>query len=131
MRKQVAELALRADVDAGIRRRGLAQPRSSAQDEAPQRGTVQSETLENEGKRVRAIFYRTEASGEPGWQWLKGLSPEDRKRIGEAIKTVEFGWPIGMPAFRSAVDGRRRVKTRPVLTVTCGGKMSGQKLRQA
>jgi hypothetical protein len=43
---------------------------------------VQSETPENQGKRVPAIFYRTEAGGEPVRDWLKGLSAEDRKRIG-------------------------------------------------
>ena len=42
----------------------------------------------NEGKRIPAIFYRTEAGGEPVREWLRELSPEDRKRIGEDIKTV-------------------------------------------
>lgn len=44
--------------------------------------------------------------------WLKGLpSPEDRKRIGEDIKTVEFGWPIGMPVCRPLGDGIYEVRT--------------------
>ena len=38
---------------------------------------------ENQGKRVPAIFYRTETGGEPVRKWLRELSPEDRKRIGE------------------------------------------------
>ncbi len=71
----------------------------------------QSETPESEGKRVPAIFYRTEAGGEPVRAWLKGLSPEDRKRIGEDIKTVEFGWPIGMPVCRPLGDGIHEVRT--------------------
>ena len=33
-------------------------------------------------------------------EWLKELSPEDRKVIGEDIKGVEFSWPIGMPLVR-------------------------------
>ena len=33
------------------------------------------------------------------------LSIEDRNRIGEDIKTVEFGWPIGMPVCRPISDG--------------------------
>jgi len=46
----------------------------------------------------------------PGW--LKSLpSPEDRKRIGEDIKTVEFGWPIGMPACRPLEDRIHEVRT--------------------
>jgi phage-related protein len=73
---------------------------------------AQSHALERRGKRVPAIFFRTEAGGEPLRDWLKSLpSPEDRKRIGEDIKTVEFGWPIGMPACRPLGDGIYEVRT--------------------
>jgi phage-related protein len=65
----------------------------------------------NQGKRVPAIFYRTEAGREPVRVWLKELSPQDRKRIGEDIKTVEFGWPIGMPVCRPLGDGIFEVRT--------------------
>ena len=58
-----------------------------------------------QGKRVPAIFFRTEAGGEPVRDWLKSLSAEDRKRIGEDINTVEFGWPLGMPVCRALGDG--------------------------
>ncbi|MGA8867472.1 MAG: type II toxin-antitoxin system RelE/ParE family toxin [Candidatus Sulfotelmatobacter sp.] len=64
-----------------------------------------------QGKRVPAIFFRTEAGGEPVRQWLKGLSKEDRKRIGEDIQTAEFGWPIGMPVCRALGDGVYEVRT--------------------
>jgi phage-related protein len=69
---------------------------------------------EDQGKRVPAIFYRTEAGGEPVREWLKGLLPGDRKRIGEDIKTVEFGWPVGMPACRPLGDGIYEVRTNLV-----------------
>jgi phage-related protein len=69
------------------------------------------EALERQGKRVPAIFFRTEASGEPVRDWLKELSPEDRKRIGEDIKTVEFGWPIGMPVCKPLGDGIYEVRS--------------------
>jgi phage-related protein len=73
---------------------------------------IQPEALEGQGKRVPAIFFRTEVGGEPVRDWLKGLpSPNDRKRIGEDIKTVEFGWPIGMPACRPLGDGIYEVRT--------------------
>lgn len=52
-------------------------------------------------KRLPAAFYRTAAGREPAREWLQGLAAEDRKAIGEDIKTVEFGWPIGMPVCRS------------------------------
>jgi phage-related protein len=79
---------------------------------SPARAGTQPAALERQGKRVPAIFYRTKAGGEPVRDWLKGLpSPEDRKRIGEDIKTVEFGWPIGMPVCRSLGDGIYEVRT--------------------
>lgn len=72
---------------------------------------TQPETLEKQGKRVPAIFYCTEAGGEPVREWLRGLSPEDRKRIGEDVKTVEYGWPIGMPVCKPLGDGIYEVRT--------------------
>jgi len=72
----------------------------------------QSGPLENPGKRVQAVFFRTDAGGEPLRNWLKSLPlDEDRKRIGEEIKTVEFGWPIGMPVCRPLGDGIHEVRT--------------------
>jgi phage-related protein len=72
---------------------------------------AQSEGLEKQGKRVPAIFYRTEAGGEPVRDWLKGLLPDDRKRIGEDIKTVEFGWPVGMPVCKPLGEGIYEART--------------------
>jgi phage-related protein len=74
-------------------------------------GEIPSQTLEREGKRVPAIFYRTEAGGEPVREWLKRLSPDDRRRIGEDIKTVEFGWPLGMPICKPLGEGIQEVRT--------------------
>jgi phage-related protein len=38
--------------------------------------------------------------------WLKALPlSNDRKRVGEGIKTVEFGWPLGMPVCRPLGGG--------------------------
>ena len=45
-------------------------------------------------------FYQTEAGNEPVRIWLKSLKKEDRKALGEDIKTAQFGWPIGMPLVR-------------------------------
>jgi len=43
------------------------------------------------------VFFKTEAGTEPVRDWLKALSATDRKTMGENIKTVQFGWPLGMP----------------------------------
>jgi phage-related protein len=63
-------------------------------------------------KRIHAIFFRTEAGNEPVRDWLKSLTPiEDRKQIGIDIKTVEFGWPIGMPTCRPLGNGLYEVRS--------------------
>jgi len=78
----------------------------------PQSDESQAAANLRQGKRVQAFFYRTEAGGEPVREWLKSLpSPEDRKRIGEDIKTVEFGWPVGMPVCRSVGSGIYEVRS--------------------
>jgi phage-related protein len=45
-------------------------------------------------------FFRTDSGSEPVRDWLKELSATDRKTIGEDIKTVQFGWPLGMPLVK-------------------------------
>jgi phage-related protein len=63
-------------------------------------------------KRVEVVFFRTEAGGEPVRVWLKALKPiKDRKQIGIDIKTVEFGWPVGMPVCKSLGDGLYEVRS--------------------
>jgi phage-related protein len=74
-------------------------------------------------------FYATESGKEPVREWLKALSAEDRKAIGEDIKTVELGWPIGMPLVRKMdtdlweirIDLRQRI-VRVLFTVS-GNRM--------
>ena len=67
---------------------------------------------EKPGKRVPAIFFRTEGGGEPVRDWLKvTLAAEDRKRVGHDIMTVEYGWPLGMPTCRSLEGGVHEVRT--------------------
>lgn len=45
-------------------------------------------------------FFKTDGGAEPVRDWLHELSATDRKTIGEDIKTVQFGWPLGMPLVR-------------------------------
>lgn len=50
--------------------------------------------------RIAVFFFKTDADTEPVREWLKELTREDRKTIGEDIKTIPFGWPMGMPLVR-------------------------------
>jgi phage-related protein len=62
-------------------------------------------------KKITVVFYRTEAGNEPVREWLLGLEKEDKQTIGVDIKTVEYGWPIGMPVSRSLGKGLYEVRS--------------------
>jgi phage-related protein len=79
--------------------------------DSPSESADELEQLKRQGKRVPAIFFRTEAGSEPVRDWLKNLTPDDRKHIGEDIKTVEFGWPVGMPVCKPMGGGIYEVRS--------------------
>lgn len=57
-------------------------------------------------------FFATELGAEPVREWLKLLPAIDRKTVGEDIKTVQFGWPLGMPLVRNMGGGIWEVRIR-------------------
>jgi hypothetical protein len=54
---------------------------------------------------LTVAFYQHETRNEPVRDWLVSLLRDDRKMIGFDIKTVQLGWPLGMPLVRSMGDG--------------------------
>lgn len=52
-------------------------------------------------KKISVVFYRTPAGNEPVREWLKALSPTEKKTIGEDIKAIELSWPVGLPLVRN------------------------------
>ena len=62
--------------------------------------------------RLRVAFFQTEAGREPVRQWLKALPRAERKAIGQEIKTVQFGWPLGMPLVRKMESDLWEVRVR-------------------
>ena len=63
-------------------------------------------------KRIEAVFYKTESGNEPVREWLRDLPREDRKTVGDAIRRVEFRWPVGMPLSRPLGGGLHEVRVR-------------------
>lgn len=57
-------------------------------------------------------FYRSREGREPVREWLKALPAQERKAIGDDIRTVQFGWPLGMPLVRNLETGIWEVRTR-------------------
>jgi phage-related protein len=62
-------------------------------------------------KKISVVFFQTETGKEPVKSWLKSLDEQEKKTIGEDIKTVEYGWPIGMPVCRSLGKGLYEVRS--------------------
>lgn len=63
-------------------------------------------------KMIEVVFYQSASGNEPVRDWLKdSLGEDERKIIGADIKTVEFGWPIGMPVCRSMGEGLHEVRS--------------------
>jgi len=61
---------------------------------------MMEESAEDREPVLRVVFYRTEAGTEPVREWLKGLTREDRRAVGQDVKTAQYGWPLGMPLIR-------------------------------
>ena len=57
-------------------------------------------------------FFCTDSGNQPVQEWLKAITKEERKRIGEDVKTVQYGWPLGMPLVKAMGDGLYEVRTR-------------------
>jgi phage-related protein len=50
--------------------------------------------------KLSVRFFRTSQDNEPVRDWLRELPAADRRAIGEEIRTVQLGWPLGMPVVR-------------------------------
>ena len=59
----------------------------------------------SETKRIVARFYQTSHGTEPVREWLRGLGPDSRRKVGFDLKQLEYGWPVGMPLCRSLGRG--------------------------
>jgi phage-related protein len=42
-------------------------------------------------------FFRLDSGREPTREWLRGLDQAAKQTIGQDVKTLQYGWPIGMP----------------------------------
>src|SRR5207253_1001200 len=52
-------------------------------------------------KRIRVQFFRSDSGNESVRDWLlHELDKEQRYAVGEDLRTIEFGWPVGMPRVR-------------------------------
>jgi phage-related protein len=62
--------------------------------------------------KLSVRFYREESGAEPVRDWLKSLPADEKREVGTDIKTVQFGWPLGMPLVDYVASGIWEVRTR-------------------
>lgn len=60
---------------------------------------------------LNVVFYRSASGNEPVRSWLRTLSKEDKKILGQDIKTIQLGWPLGMPLVRSLENGLWEIRS--------------------
>ncbi len=80
------------------------------------KGKSHSEEIEKaltNNLKLNVKFFRQKASGsEPVRDWLRKLPANERKAIGEDIKAVQIGWPLGLPLVDHIEGGIWEVRTR-------------------
>lgn len=67
--------------------------------------------MENLPPKLNVRFFRTASGNEPVREWLCEQDKKVRRLVGTDIKTVQLGWPIGMPVVRKLEDGLWEVRT--------------------
>ncbi|HLZ57167.1 MAG TPA: type II toxin-antitoxin system RelE/ParE family toxin [Ktedonosporobacter sp.] len=77
--------------------------------------------MSDQSKVIRVKFFRTSSGTEPVREWLKELGRDDSSIIGQDIKTIEFGWPLGMPLCRSISGHKNLWEARSKIT---GGRIA-------
>ena len=66
----------------------------------------------NRHRPLPVRFFRSTTGREPVRAWLRSLDHESRKIVGTDIKTVQFGWPLGMPLVRKLEGDLWEVRSR-------------------
>ncbi|MFZ1295719.1 MAG: type II toxin-antitoxin system RelE/ParE family toxin [Pseudomonadales bacterium] len=60
---------------------------------------------------LSVVFFVTDTGKERVREFLRALAVGDRKAIGTDLKTVQFGWPMGMPLVRKLDRGLWEVRS--------------------
>jgi phage-related protein len=60
---------------------------------------------------LSVVFYRLDSGKQPVRAWLRSLDRSAKRAIGEDIKTLQLGWPLGMPLARKIDPGLWELRT--------------------
>jgi phage-related protein len=65
----------------------------------------------DDDKRLPVSFYQMASGRVPVREWLQELEDEEKLVIGTDLKTVEYGWPLGMPTCEPLGNGLYAVRS--------------------
>ena len=57
-------------------------------------------------------FFRMKSGREPVLDWIRARSAKERKVLGEEIRTVQLGWPLGMPVVKKLETDLWEIRVR-------------------
>jgi phage-related protein len=57
------------------------------------------------------LFYETPSGNEIVLDFIRQLSAEEKKIVGEDLKTVQIGFPMGLPLCRPLGDGLYEIRS--------------------
>jgi phage-related protein len=60
---------------------------------------------------IPLVFYKSAAGREPARDWIKSLDASDKRQVGMDLMQIQFGWPVGMPLYRSLGSGLWEART--------------------
>lgn len=61
---------------------------------------------------MQVVFFRLDSGREPVREWLKGLDQDSRRSIGADLKTLQLGWPVGMPLAQNMAKELWELRSR-------------------
>jgi hypothetical protein len=59
----------------------------------------------------KVLFYETASQNEIVLDFVRQLSAEEKKVVGEDLKTVQIGFPMGLPLCRPLGDGLYEIRS--------------------
>jgi phage-related protein len=59
----------------------------------------------------KVLFYETDSGNEIVLDFIRQLSAEEKKVVGEDLKAVQIGFPMGLPLCRPLGDGLYEVRS--------------------
>src|ERR1044072_2194155 len=59
----------------------------------------------------RVLFYETSSGNKIVLEFIRELSAEEKKAVGEDLKMVQLGFPMGLPLCRPLGDGLYEIRS--------------------